>query len=29
MDAEQLGGTIIDQLAQLFEEDAAAGGRRR
>jgi len=24
MDAEQLGGTIIDQLAQLFEEDAAA-----
>ena len=28
MDAEQLGGTIIDQLAQLFEEDAAAGGRR-
>jgi cobaltochelatase CobT len=30
MDAEQLGGTIIDQLAQLFEEDAAAGrGPRR
>ncbi len=31
MDAEQLGGTIIDQLAQLFEEDAAAAGvpRRR
>ena len=30
MDAEQLGGTIIDQLAQLFEEDAvkARGGRR-
>jgi cobaltochelatase CobT len=27
MDAEQLGGTIIDQLAQLFEEDAPA--RRR
>ena len=25
MDAEQLGGTIIEQLAQLFEEDAAAG----
>jgi cobaltochelatase CobT len=31
MDAEQLGGTIIEQLAQLFEEDAAAsrGPRRR
>ncbi|MGI4876383.1 MAG: cobaltochelatase subunit CobT [Janthinobacterium lividum] len=31
MDAEQLGGTIIEQLAQLFEEDAAAqrgAGRR-
>ena len=27
MDAEQLGGTIIDQLAQLFEEDAAATAR--
>ena len=31
MDAEQLGGTIIEQLAQLFEEDAAAsrGSQRR
>ena len=29
MDAEQLGGTIIEQLAQLFEEDAAAGALRR
>ena len=29
MDAEQLGGTIIDQLAQLFEEDDAAGAPRR
>ena len=29
MDAEQLGGTIIDQLAQLFDEDAAAGAPRR
>ena len=30
MDAEQLGGTIIDQLAQLFEETAAKArsGRR-
>jgi cobaltochelatase CobT len=27
MDAEQLGGTIIEQLAQLFEEDAAASAR--
>ena len=29
MDAEQLGGTIIDQLAQLFDEDAAAARPRR
>ena len=29
MDAEQLGGTIIEQLAQLFEEDAAATRRGR
>ncbi len=30
MDAEQLGGTIIDQLAQLFEEDGGrARGRKR
>ena len=29
MDAEQLGGTIIDQLAQLFEEDAAANRSAR
>jgi cobaltochelatase CobT len=29
MDAEQLGGTLIDQLAQLFEEDAPAKGKRR
>ena len=25
MDADQLGGTLIEQLAQLFEEDAAGG----
>ncbi len=29
MDAEQLGGTIIDQLAQLFDEDAAGTSPRR
>ena len=29
MDAEQLGGTIIDQLANLFEADGAAGGKRK
>ncbi len=29
MDAEQLGGTIIEQLAQLFEADDARGGPRR
>ncbi len=29
MDVEQLGGTIIDQLAQLFEEDAAANRSAR
>ena len=31
MDAEQLGGTIIEQLAQLFEEDAVMkrSGRRQ
>ena len=29
MDAEQLGGTIIDQLASLFEVDGAAGGKRK
>jgi len=29
MDAEQLGGTIIDQLAQLFEEDAKAAKATR
>jgi cobaltochelatase CobT len=28
MDAEQLGGTIIDQLAALFENDAPRRGRR-
>jgi len=28
MDAEQLGGAIIDQLAALFYEDKAKGGRR-
>jgi cobaltochelatase CobT len=28
MDAEQLGGTIIDQLAALFESDAPKRGRR-
>ena len=27
MDAEQLGGTIIDQLASLFEANGAAGGK--
>jgi hypothetical protein len=25
MDAEQLGGTIIEQLAQLFEEESISG----
>jgi cobaltochelatase CobT len=29
MDVEQLGGTIIDQLANLFEADGAAGGKRK
>ena len=29
MDAEQLGGTIIEQLAQLFEEEGAAKGMKR
>jgi len=29
MDAEQLGGTIIEQLAQLFEEEGAGKGRGR
>ncbi len=29
MDAEQLGGTIIDQLASLFETEGKAGGRGR
>jgi cobaltochelatase CobT len=29
MDAEQLGGTLIDQLAQLFEEDEPQRGARR
>jgi len=29
MDAEQLGGTLIEQLAQLFEENAPAKGGRR
>jgi cobaltochelatase CobT len=29
MDAEQLGGTIIEQLAQLFEEEGSAKGRGR
>ncbi len=28
MDAEQLGGAIVDQLAGLFDEGKAAGGRR-
>lgn len=28
MDAEQLGGAIVDQLAALFDEDKAKGGRR-
>ena len=29
MDAEQLGGTIIEQLASLFEEDGAGKSRKR
>ncbi|MGL4543386.1 MAG: cobaltochelatase subunit CobT [Polymorphobacter sp.] len=29
MDAEQLGGTLIEQLAQLFEEDAPKRGRKK
>ena len=29
MDAEQLGGTVIDQLAQLFDEDSGGGAKRR
>ncbi|MFQ3594763.1 MAG: cobaltochelatase subunit CobT [Sphingomonadaceae bacterium] len=29
MDAEQLGGAMVDQLAQLFEEDRPARGRRQ
>jgi cobaltochelatase CobT len=28
VDAEQLGGTVLEQLAALFEEDAGARGRR-
>jgi cobaltochelatase CobT len=28
MDAEQLGGAIVDQLAALFDEDKGKGGRR-
>ncbi len=27
VDAEQLGGTVMDQLAEMFEDDEAAGGR--
>jgi cobaltochelatase CobT len=29
VDAEQLGGTVMEKLAELFEEDAAPQGRRR
>ncbi len=29
MDAEQLGGTLIEQLAQLFEEDTPKRGRKK
>ncbi len=29
MDAEQLGGTLIEQLAQLFEEDKPKRGRQK
>jgi cobaltochelatase CobT len=29
MDAEQLGGAMVDQLAQLFEDKAAVRGRRK
>jgi hypothetical protein len=28
VDAEQLGGTLLDQLAQLFDEEPATGRRR-
>jgi cobaltochelatase CobT len=29
VDAEQLGGTVMEKLAELFEEDTAPRGARR
>jgi cobaltochelatase CobT len=29
VDAEQLGGTVMEKLAELFDEDAPGGARKR